>query len=186
MGIKSNREQPNMKTQTSLPRYVIIIAMFIGATIGMAGCADYVGVDVARGGYDRAYYAPDYQQSSATYYAAGYQPTYAAYYAADYQPVYSGYYYGGAPWWGASYYYSDNDVVVKDVNKYVNVNRNGYFGGRRFAARGVGQRRAIATAQPAARRPAMTRAATTRPVVARPTAMRPAVTQRKVVAPVRR
>ena len=173
-----------MKTQTS--KYLIVIALLIGATIGMAGCADYVGVDVARVGYDAAYYTPDYQRSSATYYAAGYRPTYAAYYAADYEPVYAGYYYGGAPWWGASYYYSDNDVVVKDVNKYVNVNRNVYSGGRRFAARGVGQRRAIATAQPAARRPAMARAAMTRPVVARPVATRPAVVHRKVVAPVRR
>jgi hypothetical protein len=138
---------------------------------------------VAHVGYDAAYYTPDYQPSSAaTYYAAGYQPTYAAtYYAADYEPVYTGYYYGGAPWWGASYYYSDNDVVVKDVNKYVNVNRNVYSRGRHFVPRGVGRGRAIATAQPAARRPAMAR-----PVMTRPAAARPAVVHRKVVAPVRR
>ena len=168
-----------MKTQTS--KSVIIIALLIGTAIGMAGCADYVGVGVAHTGYDAAYYMPDYQRSSATYYATGYQPAYAAYYAADYQPVYTGYYYGGGPWWGASYYYSGNKVVVKDVNKYVNVNRNVYPGGRRFAARGVGRQRAIATAQPAVRRPAMAR-----PVMTRPAAARPAVVHRKVVAPVRR
>jgi hypothetical protein len=179
-----------MKTQTSLQKYLIIIALLMGLAVGMAGCADYVGVGVAHTGYDAAYYAPDYQRSYNTYYAAGYQPAYAAYYAADYEPVYTGYYYGGAPWWGASYYYSDNDVVVKDVNKYVNVNRNVYSDGRRFAARGARRQRAIATAQPAARRPAMARPVTTRtmtrPVVARPASARPAVVHRKVVAPVRR
>jgi hypothetical protein len=174
-----------MKTQTSLPKYLIVIALLIGAAIGMAGCADYVGVGVAHTGYDAAYYMPDYQRSSATYYAAGYQPAYAAYYAADYEPVYTGYYYGGAPWWGASYYYSDNDVVVKDVNKYVNVNRNVYSRGRHFVPRGVGRQRAIATAQPAVRRPAMARPVTTR-AMTRPAAARPAAVHRKVVAPVRR
>jgi hypothetical protein len=169
-----------MKTQTSLPKY-LIIALLIGTTIGMAGCADYVGVDVAHVGYDAAYYTPDYQRSSATYYAASYEPTYAAYYTADYEPVYTDYYYGGVPWWGASYYYGGNKVVVKDVNKYVNVNRNVYAGGRRYAARGAWRQRATATAHPAAVRPA-----TTRSVVARPAATRPAVAHRKVVAPVGR
>lgn len=167
-----------MKTQTSLPKY-LIIALLIGTTFGMAGCADYVGVDVAHVGYDAAYYTPDYQRSSATYYAASYEPTYAAYYTADYAPVYTDY--GGVPWWGATYYYGGNKVVVKDVGKYVNVNRNVNAGGRRYAARGAGRQRATATARPAAVRPA-----TPRSVVARPAATRPAVAHRKLVAPVRR
>ena len=162
-----------MKTQTS--KYLIVIALLIGATIGMAGCADYVGVGVAHTGYDAAYYAPDYQPAYTTYYAAGYQPAYAAYYAADYQPVYTDYYYGGAPWWGASYYYSGNKVVVKDVDKYVNVNRNVYSGGRHFVGRGVGRERAIATTHAAIARPA-----TARSVIAHPAAAH------RTVRPVRR
>ena len=174
-----------MKTQTSLPKSVIIIALLIGAAIGMAGCADYVGVEAAHVGYDAAYYTPDYQPVSSTYYAASYQPAYAAYYAADYQPVYTDYYYGGAPWWGASYYYSGNKVVVKDVDKYVNVNRNVYSGGRHFVGRGVGRERAIATTHPAIARPATTHAAIARPATARSVIAHPAAAHR-TVRPVRR
>jgi hypothetical protein len=175
MGTKSNRGQQNMKTQSSLPKSVIIIALLIGAAIGMAGCADYVGVEAAHVGYDAAYYTPDYQPVSSAYYAAGYQPAYAAYYAADYEPVYTDYYYGGVPWWGASYYYGGNKVVVKDVDKYVNVNRNVYSGGHRFVSRGVGRERPIATTHPAMTRTAITRPPTTRAAIAH-----------RRVAPVRR
>jgi hypothetical protein len=166
-----------MKTQTS--KSVIIIALLIGAAIGMAGCADYVDVGVAHTGYDAAYYTPDYQRSYAAYYTPRYQPSYAAYYATDYQPVYD-YYYGGVPWWGASYYYSGNKVVVKDVDKYVNVNRNVYSGGRRFVQRGVGRERAIATTHPALGRPTRMRPVTTRAVTTHP------ATAHRRVAPVRR
>lgn len=167
-----------MKTQTS--KSVIIIALLIGAVIGMAGCGDYVDVGVARTGYDAAYYAPDYPRSYAAYYTPDYQPSYAAYYAANYQPVYTGYYYGGVPWWGAGYYYGGNKVVVKDVDKYVNVNRNVYSGGRRFVQRGVGRERAIATTHPALARPTRMHPATTRAAMTRP-----AISHRRVV-PVRR
>jgi hypothetical protein len=183
-GNKIKQGQQNMKTQTSLPKYLIITALLIGAAIGMAGCADYVGVDVAHAGYDAAYYTPDYQSSYATYYAAGYQPSYAAYYTAGYQPVYTDYYYGGAPWWGASYYYGGNKIVVKDVDKYVNVNRNVYSRERHFVPRGVGRGRAIATTHPAmtraAMRPAIAASATTRAAIAHP------ASAHRRVAPVRR
>jgi hypothetical protein len=169
-----------MKTQSSLPKSVIIIALLIGAAIGMAGCADYVGVEAAHVGYDAAYNTADYQPVSSAYYAAGYQPAYAAYNAADYQPVYTGYYYGGGPWWGASYYYSANKVVVKDVDKYVNVNRNVYSGGHRFVGHRAGRERAVATTHPAIGRPTMTHAATARPAIAHP------VAAHRTVRPVRR
>ena len=150
-----------MKTQTSLPKYLIIIALLMGLAVGMAGCADYVGVGVSHVGYD------------------------AAYYAADYQPVYTGYYYGGGPWWGASYYYSGNKVVVKDVDKYVNVNRNVYSGGHRFVGRRAGRERAVATTHPAIARPTMTHAAIARPATARPAIAHP-VAAHRTVRPVRR
>ncbi|HEY4273262.1 MAG TPA: hypothetical protein VGM65_14790 [Candidatus Udaeobacter sp.] len=155
-----------MKTQNSLPKSVIIIALFIGAAIGMAGCADYVDVGVAHAGYDAAYYTPGYQPAYAAYYTADYEPTYSAYYAADYQPVYSGYFYDGVPWWGASYYYSGNKIVLKDVDKYVNVNRNVYSGGRRFVRRGAERGRVITTTHPVLARPAITRPATKRAAIA--------------------
>jgi hypothetical protein len=177
---KIKQGQKNMKTQTSLPKYLIIIALLMGLAVGMAGCADYVGVGVSHVGYDAAYYTPDYQPVSSTYYAANYQPAYAAYYAADYQPVYTGYYYGGGPWWGASYYYSGNKVVVKDVDKYVNVNRNVYSGGHRFVGRRAGRERAVATTHPAIARPTMTHAATARAAIAHP------VAAHRTVRPVRR
>ena len=172
-----------MKTQTS--KYLIVIALLIGTAIGMAGCADYVDVGVPHVGYDAAYYTPDYPRSYATYYAAGHQPSYAAYYMADYEPVYTDYYYDGTPWWGASYYYSGNKVVVKDVDKYVNVNRNVYSGGRHFVGRGVGRERAIATTHPAIARPATTHAAIARPATARSVIAHPAAAHR-TVRPVRR
>jgi hypothetical protein len=184
-GNKIKQGKQNMKTQNSLPKYLIIIALLIGATIGMAGCADYVGAGVAHTGYDAAYYTPDYQRSYATYYG-GYQPAYAAYYAADYQPVYTGYYYDGVPWWGASYYYGGNKVVVKDVDKYVNVNRNVYSGGHRFVSRGAGRGRAIATTHPAMTRPAAMRPAVAAPATTRAAMAHPASAHRRVVAPVRR
>jgi hypothetical protein len=185
MGTKSNREAKEVKTKTSSPKYLSIIALVIGAAIGMAGCADYVGVDVAHAGYNAAYYTPDYQAASSTYYAASYQPAYAAYYTSDYEPVYSGYYYGGAPWWGAGYYYGGDNVVVKDVNKYVNVNRYGYSGGQRFVGRGAGRERAISTTHPAMTRTATTRPAMTHAAAARPSIAHP-VAAHRTVRPVRR
>ena len=93
-----------MKTKIPVSKSLIVI-LLMGAAIGMSGCADYVGVGV---GYGGAYYVPDYR------------------------PLYAGYFYDGVPWWGANYYYTRNKIVVKDVHRRVNVNRNAYYGGHHF------------------------------------------------------
>ena len=43
------------------------------------------------------------------------------------------YYYDGVPYWGPDVYYTRKKVIVKDVDKHVNVNRNIYYGGHHFA-----------------------------------------------------
>ena len=100
-----------MKTNISAAR--IWILGLIAGTIGLSGCADYVGVTA---GYGSAYYVPDYR------------------------PYYAGYYYDGAPWWGPNYYYVRKKVVVKDIDKHVNVNRNVYYGGHHFMRDRAGKR----------------------------------------------
>jgi hypothetical protein len=71
----------------------------------LGGCADYASVGV---GYSDAYYVPDYR------------------------PYYGGYVYDGVPWWGPNVYYTRKKVVVKDVDKHVDVNKNIYYGGHHF------------------------------------------------------
>lgn len=85
---------------------ISVSAMLLAAVIGFSGCADYVAV------------------------GAGYGPDY---YVPDYAPYYAGYYYDGSPWWGPAYVYNTRKIVVRDVDKRVNVNRNIYYGGHHFA-----------------------------------------------------
>jgi hypothetical protein len=94
-----------MKTEISAAAKILILTATLAAVMfGFNGCADYVGV-----GYGSAYYAPDYT------------------------PFYSAYVYDGVPWWGPNAYYIRKKVVVKDVDKHVNVNKNVYYGGHHFA-----------------------------------------------------
>jgi hypothetical protein len=108
-----------MKMKISASRSLIIVASLLGAAIGITGCADYASVGV---GYGDAYYVPDYR------------------------PLYASYFYDGLPWWGPNYYYTRKKIVVKDVDRRVNVNRNVYYGGHHFVrdwrGRGVATRAA--------------------------------------------
>ncbi|MEY2486607.1 MAG: hypothetical protein QOH39_2255 [Verrucomicrobiota bacterium] len=92
-----------MRTNISAGAAAIIAGIVLVTTVAFDGCADYASVDVASG-YGPAYYAPDYR------------------------PYFSAYYYDGVPWWGPNNYYVRKKVVVKDVDKHVNVNRNVYYG----------------------------------------------------------
>ena len=105
-----------MKTKISALKNQIVMTLLMGASVGLGGCADYASVGV---GYSGAYYVPDYR------------------------PFYAEYYYDGLPWWGPNYYYSKNKIVVKDVDRQVNVNRNLYYGGHHFAPYGRGRVAAI-------------------------------------------
>jgi hypothetical protein len=93
-----------MRTNISASGAIIIAAILLVTAVTFNGCADYASVDVASG-YGRAYYAPDYG------------------------PYFSAYYYDGIPWWGPNAYYVRKKVIVKDVDKHVDVNRNVYYGG---------------------------------------------------------
>jgi hypothetical protein len=86
-------------------RILAMTAVLIAAALGFGGCADYAAVGV---GYSDAYYVPDYH------------------------PFYAGYFYDGYPWWGSSPYFIKK-VVVKDIDKRVNVNRNAYYGGHHLS-----------------------------------------------------
>ena len=103
-----------MKTNVSATKFWMAAASLTVGVLGFGGCADYVGV-----GYGSAYYVPDYS------------------------PFYAAYYYDGIPYWGPNFYYTRKKVVVKDVDKHINVNRNVYFGGHHFVRdrRGGGRRR---------------------------------------------
>jgi hypothetical protein len=85
---------------------LFLLAALSAGVIAFSGCADYVGVSA---GYGADYYAPDYR------------------------PYYAAYYYNGSPWWGANYYYNTRKIVVRDVDRRINVNRNVYYGGHHFA-----------------------------------------------------
>jgi hypothetical protein len=95
-----------MKTNTWTAKLVIMMALLTGI-LGFSGCADFVGV-----GYTDAYYVPDYR------------------------PFYADYYYDGVPYWGPNIAYIRKKVVVKDVDKHINVNRNIYYGGHHFMGAG--------------------------------------------------
>ena len=86
-----------MKTNNSAMKLLIMIALLCAAGVGFSGCADYASVGV---GYNDAYYVPDYR------------------------PFYAEYFYDGVPYWGPDIDYIKNKIVVKDVDKRVNVNRN--------------------------------------------------------------
>jgi hypothetical protein len=100
-----------MKTKIS-GRIWILVTLATGA-IAFGGCADYVGVGA---GYSSSYYVPDYR------------------------PFYADYFYDGVPWWGANYYYTRKKVVVKDVDKHVNVSKNIYYGGHHLVRDWTGTR----------------------------------------------
>jgi hypothetical protein len=93
-----------MKTNTWAVKRLILAALLAGP-LGPTGCADYASVG---GSYGDAYYVPDYR------------------------PFYAGYYYDGVPYWGPNIDYVRNTVVVKDVDKRVDVNKNIYYGGHHF------------------------------------------------------
>jgi hypothetical protein len=86
-------------------KILAMTAVLIAAALGFGGCADYAAMGV---GYSDAYYVPDYH------------------------PFYAGYFYDGYPWWGSSPYFTKK-VVVKDIDKQVNVNRNVYYGGHHLS-----------------------------------------------------
>jgi hypothetical protein len=118
-----------MKTNISTVNLLSLTALLCAAAL--AGCADYASVGV---GYTNAYYVPDYTPSYASAY---YTPSYAsAYYVPDYTPFYAAYYYDGVPYWGSDITYIRNKVVVKNVNRRVNVNRNIHYGGHHFMGAG--------------------------------------------------
>jgi hypothetical protein len=96
-----------MKTNISAMKLLIVTALVCAAVLGFNGCVDYVGV-----GYGDAYYVPDYT------------------------PFYASYYYDGIPYWGPDIAYIRKKVVVKDVDKHINVNRNIYYGGHHFLGAG--------------------------------------------------
>lgn len=103
-----------MKTNIVAVKFLIITALFLPGLLGFSGCADYASVGV---GYNGAYYAPDYS------------------------PLYAAYLYDGVPYWGPNVSYVSKKVVVKDVDRQVNVNKNIYYGGHHFAGDWSGVRR---------------------------------------------
>jgi hypothetical protein len=108
-----------MKTNIAATKFWMIAASLSAGVLGFGGCTDYVGV-----GYGSAYYVPDYT------------------------PFYGAYYYDGVPYWGPNVYYTRKKVIVKDVDKHVNVNRNIYYGGHHFARDWHGSRAVARTAFP--------------------------------------
>ena len=99
--------------KTKISRAIWILVTLTTGVIGFSSCADYVGVNA---GYGSSYYVPDYR------------------------PFYAGYFYDGVPWWGPNYYYTTKKVVVKDVDKRINVNKNIYYGGHHFVRDWTGGR----------------------------------------------
>jgi hypothetical protein len=102
-----------MTTNISAIKIITAAVMLLMTPLVFNGCADYASVGV------------------------GYGPTY---YAPDYTPYFAGYYYDGVPWWGPNAYYIRKKVVVKDVDKHVNINRNVYYGGHHLARDSRGNR----------------------------------------------
>ena len=102
-----------MKTNISAVKLLIMAALLCAAVLGFNGCADYASVGV---GYNDAYYVPDYR------------------------PFYAEYFYDGVPYWGPDIAYINKKVVVKDVDKHVNVNRNAYYGGHHLVGNWHGAR----------------------------------------------
>jgi hypothetical protein len=94
-----------MRTTISAMKLLIMTALLGVGVLSFNGCADYASVGLA---YNDGYYVPDYR------------------------PFYAAYYYDGVPYWGPNYAYIRKKVVVKDVDKHVNVNRNVYYGGHHF------------------------------------------------------
>jgi len=103
-----------MKTNTPAIKLFTITALVLPGLLGFSGCADYASVGV---GYNDAYYVPDYR------------------------PFYAAYFYDGVPYWGPNVSYVRKRVVVKDVDKHVNVNKNIYYGGHHFSRDWQGARR---------------------------------------------
>jgi hypothetical protein len=103
-----------MKTNISAVKFLIVTALFLMGVLGFNGCADYASVGV---GYGNAYYVPDYR------------------------PFYAEYFYDGVPYWGPDIDYIRNKIVVKDVDKHINVNKNIYYGGHHLARDWSGVRR---------------------------------------------
>jgi hypothetical protein len=118
-----------MKTNISIAKFLIVVAIVLAGAIGFTGCADYAAVGVSSG-----YYAPDYR------------------------PYYVDYGYDGYPYWGPGPYYAglvvvrdrDRDHhrhrVVRNVEVTENVNRNIYYGGHHFSPSSRG--RSFATTRP--------------------------------------
>lgn len=91
-----------MKTNTWTVKLLIMTALLLAGILAFNGCADYASVGV---GYSDAYYVPDYR------------------------PFYASYYYDGVPYWGPDIAFINKKIVVKDVDKNVNVTKNIYYGG---------------------------------------------------------
>ena len=92
-----------MKPNISAVKLLIISIALLAGALGFNGCADYASVGVGVG-YPAAYYVPDYR------------------------PYYAGYYYNGIPYWGPNITYVRKKIVVKDMDKHVNMNKNIYYG----------------------------------------------------------
>jgi hypothetical protein len=103
-----------MKTNISAVKFLIFTGLLLPGLLGFSGCADYASVGV---GYNGAYYVPDYS------------------------PFYGAYFYDGVPYWGPNVSYVRSRVVLKDVDRHVNVNKNIYYGGHHFAPAWSGVRR---------------------------------------------
>jgi len=95
-----------MKHNSSTSLFLITALFCAGALVG---CADYASVGV---GYPASYYAPDYT------------------------PFYASYFYDGGPYWGPNVSYVRKRIVVRDVDRNINVNRNVYYGGHHFVGAG--------------------------------------------------
>jgi hypothetical protein len=103
-----------MKTNISAMKLLIVTPLVCAAVLGFNGCADYASVGV---GYSDAYYIPDYR------------------------PFYAEYFYDGVPYWGPDINYIRKKVVVRDVDKRINVNKNIYYGGHHIVRDWQGPRR---------------------------------------------
>jgi hypothetical protein len=93
-------------------KLLIVTALVCAAVLGFDGCVDYVGV-----GYSDAYYVPDYR------------------------PFYAEYFYNGVPYWGPDIDYVRKKVVIRDVDKRINLNKNIYYGGHHIVRDWRGPRR---------------------------------------------
>jgi hypothetical protein len=98
----NRRERGEMKTIMSVVKFVLMTAALLAGALGLNGCAEYASVGIR---YSDAYYVPDYR------------------------PFYAAYFYNGVPYWGPDIAYIRRKVVIRDVDRHVNVRRNIYYGG---------------------------------------------------------